>query len=64
MRLDSEDSDSLYHAVSQQLQRAVAGVRYGSVEIIIHDGRIVQIERREKFRLDADPNTRVRASPS
>ncbi|MEO8631495.1 MAG: YezD family protein, partial [Betaproteobacteria bacterium] len=25
-------------------------VRFGSIEIIVHDGRITQIERREKLR--------------
>ena len=28
------------------------GIRFGSVEIVIHDSRIVQIERREKVRLE------------
>jgi len=31
---------------------AIKGIRYGSVEIIIHDSKIVQIERKEKVRLD------------
>jgi hypothetical protein len=30
------------------------GIRYGSVEIIVHDSRIVQIERKEKLRFDAN----------
>lgn len=29
------------------------GIRFGSLEIIIHDGKIVQIERKEKTRFDA-----------
>jgi hypothetical protein len=29
---------------------ALKGLRYGSVELIIQDSRLVQIERREKFR--------------
>ena len=33
---------------------ALNGVRYGSVEIVIHDSRIVQIERKEKLRLDRE----------
>jgi hypothetical protein len=33
---------------------ALNGVRYGSVEIVIHDSRIVQIERKEKVRFDRD----------
>lgn len=37
---------------------ALQGIRYGAVEIIIHDGRIVQIERREKLRLDQAPALR------
>ncbi len=34
------------------LQRAVRGLRYGSVEVVVHDGRVVQIERREKVRFE------------
>ena len=33
--------------------RALRGLRFGSVEIVVHDGRVVQIERRERLRLDA-----------
>ena len=32
---------------------ALAGLRFGAVEITVHDGRIVQIERREKFRFES-----------
>jgi hypothetical protein len=35
----------------QEILRAIAGIQYGSVEVTIHDGRIVQIECREKIRL-------------
>jgi len=41
----------------QELTRVVSalrGVRYGSVEITIHDSRIVQIERREKLRFERE----------
>jgi hypothetical protein len=34
------------------LVAAVRAIRYGAVEIVIHDGRVVQIERREKVRLN------------
>ena len=34
------------------LLEAIEGIRYGSVEIIIHDRKIVQIERKEKVRLE------------
>lgn len=35
----------------QEILRAIANIDYGSVEVTIHDGRIVQIECREKIRL-------------
>jgi hypothetical protein len=40
--------------VVEKITAALKGLRYGSVEIIVHDGRIVQIERRERWRVDAD----------
>jgi hypothetical protein len=40
----------------EQLSRILQSLRYGVVELTIHEGRIVQIERREKFRFDANGN--------
>ena len=34
---------------------ALRGLRYGSVEVVVHNGRIVQIERREKVRVEPNP---------
>ncbi len=28
------------------------GIKFGSIEIIIHEGKVVQIERKEKLRFD------------
>jgi hypothetical protein len=43
---------------------AIRALRYGSVEIVVHDGRVVQIETREKVRFDEAgrrrPDTRGR----
>jgi hypothetical protein len=36
----------------RSLREAVRGLRFGSVEVVVHDGRVVQIERREKVRFD------------
>jgi len=38
--------------VEQGIVRAVRSLHYGSVEIIIHDSKVVQIERKEKIRLE------------
>lgn len=37
-------------AVVQEILRAIEQLRFGSVEITVHDGRVTQIERREKVR--------------
>jgi hypothetical protein len=48
--------------------RALRGLRFGSVGIVVHDGRVVQIERRERVRLDPaghrPPDRRGRDSES
>ena len=38
--------------VEREILRSLREIRFGSLEIVIHDGRVVQIERREKVRLD------------
>lgn len=37
--------------VLQQIRDALAGLRFGSIEIVVHEGQVTQIERKEKFRL-------------
>lgn len=44
--------------IEQEILRAVKGIRYGSVEIVIHDSQVVQIERKEKVRLDKPTTSR------
>jgi hypothetical protein len=43
---------------------AIRALRFGSIEIVVHDGRVVQIETREKVRFDEAgrrrPDTRGR----
>jgi len=45
-------SEDLPDGLRVQLAAALKNLRFGSVEIVIHDGRVVQIERKEKVRLD------------
>ena len=37
------------------LVAAVRAVRFGAVEVVVHDGRIVRLEKTEKLRFDDDP---------
>lgn len=49
----SRDSSELQpERLTDRILHALRGIRYGSVEIIVHDGRVVQIERTEKLRFD------------
>jgi hypothetical protein len=46
-----EDSD--VRALANEILEALKGIRYGAVEITVHDSRVVQIDRRERFRVQA-----------
>ena len=54
------ESDFGFHSLQlpplllRELERALHTIRYGSVELVIHEGRVVQLERREKVRVDID----------
>jgi hypothetical protein len=56
--------DLLRSDVAAAVARALSGLRFGAVEIVVHDGRIAHIERRERVRLEeADrrsPDRRMR----
>lgn len=40
-----------HSAVVETLMKLLHEIRYGSIEITIHDATVVQIERKEKIRL-------------
>ncbi|WP_026172762.1 YezD family protein [Asticcacaulis benevestitus] len=39
--------------IERQILTSLQQIRFGSLEIVIHDSRVVQIERSEKLRFDA-----------
>ena len=49
MTLSSERADVDWE---QAVVEAIRALRYGSVEIVVQEGRVVQIETREKVRFD------------
>jgi hypothetical protein len=38
--------------ILRRIATAISGLRFGSVEVVIQDSRVVQIERKEKIRFD------------
>ncbi|WHZ30215.1 MAG: hypothetical protein OJF51_005018 [Nitrospira sp.] len=51
---------SLDRIVEQAILLALKGIRFGSVEIIVHDSKVVQIERKEKTRFDGTLSRPIR----
>jgi hypothetical protein len=45
--------------LTQAILKAVRGLRYGSLEIVVHESKIVRIEKRERIRLDLEQDERV-----
>lgn len=40
------------------VRRKVAGIRFGSVQITVHDGRVTQVESTEKTRISSEATKR------
>lgn len=51
MQEEKTKSDKLDGKVLQQIKKQVEQIRYGSVTIVIHDGRVIQLDTNEKIRL-------------
>jgi hypothetical protein len=41
-----------FESILERVANAIRGLRFGSIELVIHDSKVVQIERKEKFRFD------------
>ena len=48
-------SPRLTPTLAQRLEQALRGLRYGAVQLVIHDTQIVRIERIERIRLTGSP---------
>lgn len=49
----TEQRETEMTRIIEKIVQALRDIRYGSVEITIHDSRVVQIEKKEKVRLVA-----------
>jgi hypothetical protein len=50
LEINGAPGDEHLDRALREIVRSVKSVNYGSVEIVIQNSRIVQIERKEKFR--------------
>ncbi|HEU5407839.1 MAG TPA: YezD family protein [Nitrospira sp.] len=60
-RADQDIANPFFdRTVEQAILLALKGIRFGSVEIIVHDSKVVQIERKEKTRFDGTLSRPIR----
>lgn len=45
-------ADQTQEEVLRAVWEAVRSLRFGSVEIVVHEGRVIQVEKREKIRFE------------
>jgi hypothetical protein len=45
----------LSNHIQEEIFKAIQSLRYGSVEVVVHDSQVVQIERKEKVRFAGQP---------
>jgi hypothetical protein len=57
---DPHTPAALPSSLLKALAEALWSIRYGAIELVIHDGRVVQLELREKVRFDTELNPRNR----
>jgi hypothetical protein len=55
-----EESLPLSPQLLRELRKALRTIRFGAIELVIHDGRVVQLELREKVRFESDGSERRR----
>lgn len=51
-KLEPQTDEAVLAVVAAAISAVQRDTGYGSIEITIHDGRVTQIERREKVRFD------------
>jgi hypothetical protein len=45
------DEDALDHEAIEAIRRALRGLRYGQIVVVVQDGVVVQVDRTERKRL-------------
>jgi hypothetical protein len=43
---------ALNPTILEQIAKAIRSIRYGTVQIVVHDARVIRLEKTEKIRFD------------
>ena len=57
---DGSKSGPLPGALRRELELALRSIRYGGIQLVVHNGRVVQLEKPEKVRLQTDVRSQYR----
>jgi hypothetical protein len=60
---DYDLEDEWQRGLALEILGALKGLRYGTVEIIVHDGQVVQIDRYERHRLAGGAKSKTASHP-
>lgn len=52
LKLEVDPATRDWPAWAELVRQQVGSLRYGAVEIVVHDARVTQLERSERLRLD------------
>ncbi|MGZ4970410.1 MAG: YezD family protein [Methylobacter sp.] len=52
LKLEKTDREPRTTEIANQIATILQEIKFGSVEITIHENKVVQIERKEKLRFD------------
>jgi hypothetical protein len=55
--IHTAESVTISEALLEEIKFQLARIQFGSLEIQVHNGQVVQLERREKKRWDKSVNT-------
>lgn len=58
--MSQETENKTNNSVVQELVSAISSLRFGSIEITVHEGRVTQIEKREKVRFTDSNNSCIK----
>lgn len=58
--MNTDITNKINKALLQELLSAIHSLRFGSVEITVHEGRVTQIEKREKVRFTDSSSPQIK----
>ncbi|HSH74019.1 MAG TPA: YezD family protein [Methylophilaceae bacterium] len=52
--MSQDSTPEIANEIVQEILHAIREIRFGSIEVTVHEGRVTQIERREKVRFNTE----------